>query len=183
MAYSTPKIFVKGGQFYFKLSSKMWSRFFGTQCSYIGFRFTNVYYNQRTRPLIKRGRRLLSSTYFDHRSWSRQYTTPVDIHALKRGASAWPSTAINGGGRFVLQTYSGVIIVDSRPVAISKPADIGRKLLFFHASPAFDVPVLPLGTYTYPTQMRHYEWSWVTFSEIYDDTKHTAASLRQLSFL
>jgi len=31
--------------------------------------------------------------------------------------------------------------------------------------------------------MCHFEWPWVTLSEIFIDTKHRAFSLRQMSFL
>jgi len=39
-----------------------------------------------------------------------------------------------------------------------------------------------IGTYTRPTQQCHFEWPWMTYT-IFNDTKHSAASLRQLSFL
>ena len=42
-----------------------------------------------------------------------------------------------------------------------------------------------IGTYTRPTERCKFEWPWVTLtdSNIFNDTEHRAASLRQLSFL
>ena len=48
---------------------------------------------------------------------------------------------------------------------------------------------IPIETYTRLTQQCHFEWSWVTLSDlgwlskIFNDTKRRAVSLRQLSFL
>jgi len=44
---------------------------------------------------------------------------------------------------------------------------------------------IPIGTYTRPTQQCHFEWPWVTLSDLakYSVTRSVARSLRQLSFL
>ena len=40
-----------------------------------------------------------------------------------------------------------------------------------------------IGTFTCPTQGFHFEWPWVTLSEIFNDMTHRMVCLRQLSFL